>query len=130
LRVCSGIFSLSSGESGRGKPLVSGRKRDKTALMRAQEANKAGGMRGETSARTPRVVAMITPILAAKEQAPTPAFLTVVGISSDVQIHSRVKVMETQKLPSMERMMTGSLLVFCRNRQITKHTPANNVSKM
>ena len=39
--------------------MVSGRKRDKAALMRAQEANKAGGMRGETSARTPRVVAMI-----------------------------------------------------------------------
>lgn len=101
--------------------------------MRAQEANMAGGMRGETSARTPRVVAMITPILATKEQAPTPAFLTVVGMSSDVQIQSRVKVMDTQKLPSMEKMMTGSWLVFTprgRNRQITKHTPANNVSKM
>ena len=55
----SEMFSLSSGESGSEAPCVSGRKSDNAPLMRAQVANIAVGIRGEISARTPRVVARI-----------------------------------------------------------------------
>ena len=48
------------------------------------------------------------PILATKLQEPTPAFLTEVGISSDVHIHSIAKEAEAQKLLIMLRTTMGS----------------------
>ena len=55
------------------------------------------------------VLLMLTPpSLATKEQEPTPAFLTVVGISSEVHIHSIANEAETQKLLTMESTTMGS----------------------
>ena len=52
---------------------------------------------------------MLTPpILATKLQDPTPAFLTEVGISSDVHIHNIAKEAEAQKLLIMLRTTMGS----------------------
>ena len=48
------------------------------------------------------------PILATKLQEPTPAFLTEVGISSEVHIHSMAKEAEAQKLLTMFRITMGS----------------------
>ena len=54
-----GTFSLSSGVSGSGAPCVSGRNREILALIRAEVANIAVGIKGDISARIPSVVARI-----------------------------------------------------------------------
>ena len=48
------------------------------------------------------------PILATREQEPTPAFLTEVGISSEVHIHNTDMETPAQKLLIMLRITIGS----------------------
>ena len=58
--------------------------------------------------RIPLPINLTPPILATREQEPTPAFLTWVGISSEVHIHNMAKEAEAQKLLIMLRITIGS----------------------
>ena len=75
-------FSMSSKDSGIFFPLVSGRKRVRKPEVMAMTVKMRVGMAGWMSARAATVVDRVPPILETNEEEPTPAALTVVGISS------------------------------------------------
>ena len=73
------------------------------------------------------------PILATNEHDPTPAFLTVVGMSSDVHIQSIAKEADAQKLLIMESTTMGISSGYTplgMNRQATKQMPAMKVKEI
>merc|ERR1719150_2793792 len=77
-------FSMSSKDSGIFLPLVSGRKSVRKPEVIAMTVKMRVGMTGWISARAATVVDRVPPSFETKEEDPTPAALTVVGINSPV----------------------------------------------
>merc|ERR1719510_1565482 len=77
-------FSISSKDSGIFLPLVSGRKSVRKPEVMAITVKIRVGMAGWMSARAATVVDRVPPSLDTREEEPTPAARTVVGMSSPV----------------------------------------------
>ena len=83
-------FSISFRVSGIFLSLVSGRKKVMAPEVMAMAAKMMVGMAGWMSAKAATVVDNVPPTLETKEEEPTPAALTVVGINSpekEISVH-------------------------------------------
>ena len=67
------------------------------------------GMAGWMSAREATVVERVPPTLETREQEPTPAALTVVGMSSPVYMYRMAKQRVVEKFPMRARTTIGQL---------------------
>ena len=100
---------MSSNVSGIFLPLVSGTKIVIAPDNSAMTAKIMVGMAGCMSARAATVVERVPPILDTREEDPTPAARTVVGISSPVYMYRMAKHMVVVKLPMRARTTIGQL---------------------
>lgn len=102
-------FSTSSIVAGIGRSLVSGRMADIAAERRAIVVNIRVGIAGFTSASAATVVDRVPPTLETREQEPTPAALTVVGMSSPVYMYRIAKQHVVVKFPISASTTMGQL---------------------
>ena len=100
-------FSISSKVSGIFLPLVSGTKIVIAPDNIAMAAKMMVGMAGWISARAATVVERVPPIFDTREEDPTPAARTVVGISSPMYMYRMAKHMVVVKLPIRARTTMG-----------------------
>ena len=89
--------------------MVSGRKKVSPPDNIAMAAKIMVGMAGWMSASAATVVERVPPILETREEDPTPAARTVVGISSPVYMYRMAKHMVVVKLPMRARTTIGQL---------------------
>jgi len=100
-------FSTSSIVAGISLSLVSGRMKVMVAEVRAMVPNMRVGMTGLISARAATVVDRVPPTLDTSEEEPTPAALTVVGMSSPVYMYRMAKQQVVVKLPMRANTTIG-----------------------
>ena len=88
---------------------VSGKATVRAPEVMAMVAKMMVGMAGWMSARAATVVDRVPPTLDTREDEPTPAALTVVGISSPVYMYRMAKQRVVEKLPMRASTTIGQL---------------------